>query len=264
MKTINIAFAYLAMLIMIPTVLATEPTFDSLIKLVESGKTNELRTILKANPKAVHIRNEKNFPLIHRASMTDKPETVAVLLDAGAKLNSRDSNFGRTPLHIAASWSTLDMVQLFWERGADPATTTQQGKTPLDFAMSNFYQDKKIEREKIVAFLKGKGSKMSAGEKRIQAVIKEAEDDLASRPDKGPKPKQSDWDASVEIVKEYVKTKTKDPSPKFDEWSKVAPLGDKWVVRAKFKFKNATGTTRQDNRWFYIRDGKVIGTKQAQ
>jgi hypothetical protein len=264
MRITNLAFVHAALLLFVPAVLSDTPTFDSLVKLVESGETNELRSVLKAYPNAVHIRNENRFPLIHRAAMTDQHQAIAVLLDAGAKVNSRDTNFGRTPLHIAAGWSTLAMVQLLWSRGADPKATTEKGATVLDFAMDNFYKDGDVERDKILAFLRGRGSKMSEGEKRRQAVIEEVERDLASRPNRGAEPKQSDWDASVDIVKQYVISKTQDPSAKFDEWSKVTALGDKWAVRAKFQYKNAAGVLRQDNRWFYIRDGAVIGTKPAQ
>lgn len=263
MKPIRCALPCLVACALVHTALAGAPSFDALVDLVNAGKVDDFRSTLKANPEAVHLRNQYNLPLIHRAAMTDKPDAVAVLLDAGAKLDARD-NLKRTPLHVAAGWSTVEMVELLWQRGADPNATTERGDTPLDFAMSNFYQDKKVEREKIVSFLKGRGSKMSEGEKKRQAIIREVEADLASRPDKGPEPEQSDWDSSVPVVKDFVKTKTQDPSPKFHEWSKVSPLGDKWVVRAKFEYKNALGVKRQDNRWFYIRNGKVIGSKPAQ
>ena len=260
----RIALVHAALLLCVPALLADTPSFESLVTLVEEGKANELRSVLKAYPNAVHIRNENNFPLIHRSAMTDQHQAVAVLLDAGAKVNSRDTNFGRTPLHIAAGWSTLPIVQLLWSRGADPKATTEKGATVLDFAMDNFYKDGDAERDKILAFLRGRGSKMSEGEKKRQAIIREVEADLASRPDKGPKPEQSEWDSSVPVVKDFVKTKTQDPSAMFHEWSKVSPLGDKWVVRAKFEYKNTLGVKRQDNRWFYIRNGNVIGTKPAQ
>jgi hypothetical protein len=242
---------------------AEEPTFDAIIKLVEAGNADELRGLIQKNPQAVHLTNPNGLPLIHRAVMTDKAETVSILLEAGAKLDSVDG-LRRTPLHVAAGWSTLAMVELLWKNGANPKATTERGDTPLDFENDNFYQDKKIEREKIKAFLTGKGAVMSEVEKERQKVIKEVEDSISSRPDKGPEPKQSALDGSVDVIKEYVKNLTKDPSPKFMEWSKVSSLGDKWAVRAKFTYKNSAGVSRQDNRWFYIVGGKVVSTKPAQ
>jgi len=242
---------------------AEPPSFDSIIKLVEAGNADELRDILQKNPQAVNLSNPNGLPLIHRAVMTDKTETVSVLIKAGAKLDSVEG-LRRTPLHVAAGWSTLSMVELLWKNGADPKATTERGNTPLDFANDNFYQDKKIEREKIKGFLTGKGAVMSEGEKERQQVIKEVEDSIASRPDKGPEPKQSALNGSVDLIKDYVIDLTKDPSPKFEEWSKVSSLGDKWAVRAKFTYKNSAGVSRQDNRWFYIVGGKVVSTKPAQ
>ena len=249
------------MLSVVPTLLAGTPTFDSLVTMIENGKAEELQAAFKANPDSVHIRNENNFPLIHRASMTDKHQAVAVLLEAGAKVDSHDTNFGRTPLHIAAAWSTLDMVQLLWSHGADPHSTTTRGRSVLDFAGGNFYQDKDTERDKILAFLRGRGSKMSEGAKKRQAVVREVERDSSSRPDRGEDPKENDW--AVDIVKEYIKSKTEDPSVKFHEWSQLTAIGDKWAVRVKFQYEKYLGVTRQDDRWFYIRGGKVIETKAA-
>ena len=263
MKLIYIILFCFAILLIIPATLAAAPSFDSLVELIEAESTEELRSVITSYPEAVHMRNQYNLPLIHRAAMTDKSDAVKVLLDAGAKLDTRD-NTQRTPLHVAAGWSTIEMVQLLWSHGSDPNAITKSGGTPLDFAMDNFYQDNDVQRDKIVEFLKGEGAKMSEGGMNRQELIKEFEEEMASRPDKGSKPRQSEWDGSVAIVKEYVSRVTGDSSVKFHEWSKVTALGDKWAVRAMFEFKSIYGTTLYNNQWFYIRDGKVIGTKPAQ
>ncbi len=242
---------------------AEEASFDAVINLVATGNVDKLRRVIEKNPEAVHLLNPNGLPLIHRAVMTDKTETVSILIDAGAKLDSVDG-LRRTPLHVAAGWSTLAMVELLWKKGANPKATTERGDTPLDFANDNFYQDKKVEREKIKAFLTGKGAVMSEGEEERQQVIKEVEDSIASRPDKGPEPRQSEFDGSVDLITIYVREVTNDPSPKFEEWSKVSSLGDKWAVRARFTYKNSAGASQQANRWFYVVDGKVVSTKPAQ
>jgi hypothetical protein len=263
MKKIQHLLIVIVSFALVPVTFAGDTTFDNIVKLIEAGKLVELGSALEANPEAVNQNNEDDLPLIHHAAMTDNPEVVGVLLNAGANLNMKDS-MGRTPLHLAAGWSTVEMVELMWSRGADPSAKTKNGDTPLDFATDNFYEDKKVERAKIVSFLKGRGAAMSEGGKVRQTAIKDYDEELAARPDKGPEPEQSEWDSSVPIVKDFVKATTKDPSPKFREWSKVSPLGDRWLVRAKFDYKNEYGVTRQMNLLFYIRDGKVIGTKQAQ
>ena len=243
--------------------LAEQPSFDSIIKLVESGNSEELRSLIQSHPRAIHISNSKGLPLIHRAVMTDKVEMVLILIEAGAKLDAIDE-LHRTPLHVAAGWSTFEMVEILLNKGANAKSKTKTGDTPLDFANNNFYQDKKVEMEKIKAFLNSKGIHMSEGDNERQKLITEVEENIASRPDKGPKPKQSVLDGSVGLVKVYVREMTKDPSPSFEEWSKVSSLGDKWAVRVKFTYKNHIGVPRQDNRWFYIVGETVVATKSAQ
>ena len=81
----------------------------------------------------------------------------------------------------------------------------------------------------------------------------------------GEEPEQSELDASVKIVKEYVKSNAYDASSiKFLEWSKVSPSGEYWIVRAKYKGSNAYGGIVTENMWFYIQNSKVVKTKSIQ
>jgi hypothetical protein len=78
----------------------------------------------------------------------------------------------------------------------------------------------------------------------------------------GEKPSQSSLDGSVSIVVDHVKATAHDPgSIDFNEWSKVSSYGDSYVVRAKYKGKNAFGNTVTENAWFYIQNGKVVDVK---
>lgn len=78
----------------------------------------------------------------------------------------------------------------------------------------------------------------------------------------GKEPEQSELDGSVKIVKDYIKNNANDASSiKFLEWSKVSPMGDFWVVRAKFKGSNALGGIVTTNKWFYIQNNEVVKTK---
>lgn len=81
----------------------------------------------------------------------------------------------------------------------------------------------------------------------------------------GTKPEQSEFDGSVKIVKDYIKSKAKDASSiDFLEWSKVSQLGDKWIVRCKYKGTNSFGAVVTENYWFYIQDNKVVDSKSLQ
>ena len=81
----------------------------------------------------------------------------------------------------------------------------------------------------------------------------------------GTKPEQSDLDASVKVVVDYVKANAKDASSiDFLEWSKVSAMGQNWVVRCKYKGTNSFGANVNENVWFYIQDNKVVDTKSIQ
>jgi hypothetical protein len=81
----------------------------------------------------------------------------------------------------------------------------------------------------------------------------------------GPKPEQSELDASVKIVEDYIKEKAKDASSvEFLEWSKVTTFGKNWIVRCKYKGTNSFGAVVTENVWFYIQDSKVVDTKTIE
>jgi len=235
-------------------------SYDEVMTVIKDNNVQELKSILEQTPEVLELKNEYEFPIVIAAAMTDSVEAYAALIEAGADLGIKD-NHGRTPLHVAAGWSTLEMVRLIWKHGGDPHAKANKGQTPLDFAMNNFYQDSKVQRGKIVAFLKGEGAQMSERQKKIQQAISEFQSQPTVKRQAGPKPKQRELDAQVPVVADYIREKLRGRKVRFSAWSKVSSIGDKWVVRVEFKYSNDYGGWTQDNRWFYIRDEKVIGSK---
>lgn len=71
---------------------------------------------------------------------------AALLIKAGANVNARGYE-DVTPLHDAALDGQLKLVKLLVERGADPTSKNQKGKTPCDIAAPSVY-----------TYLKGKSS----------------------------------------------------------------------------------------------------------
>jgi len=78
----------------------------------------------------------------------------------------------------------------------------------------------------------------------------------------GPKPKQSEWDGSVDIVERYIKGTAKDAgSIEFIEWSQLSDVGDSWTIRCKYSGTNSYGARVTENKWYFIKDGEIIRTK---
>ncbi|MGF1448161.1 MAG: ankyrin repeat domain-containing protein [Opitutales bacterium] len=76
------------------------------------------------------------------------PEGLPVaraLVEAGADMNLVCEH-GWTPLHIAAAWGHLEVVQYLVERGADPTPPDINGQTPQQLAQAQ-------GREEVAAWL---------------------------------------------------------------------------------------------------------------
>ena len=68
------------------------------------------------------------------ASANGHLEVVKYLLENGADINAKDSNWGYTVLIYAAEYVNLETVQFLIENGADFNIKNNEGKTALDLA----------------------------------------------------------------------------------------------------------------------------------
>lgn len=69
-----------------------------------------LRDVLSRFPDSVHLRDADGATPLHHAAELGDRDCVALLLDAGADINARDSRFGATP----AGWA----IEYLRARGA--------------------------------------------------------------------------------------------------------------------------------------------------
>lgn len=131
------------------------------------------------------------------------------------------------------------------------------------FTTNNISEDyTNVNEECLMEYLKSGKKNFNS----LESYCKDAKYDFNNRDKKqsaiGNKPEQSELDASVKIVEDYIKQNAKDASSvEFLEWSKVSQFGESWIVRCKYKGTNSLGAVVTENVWFYIQNSKVIDTK---
>ncbi len=104
-----------------------------IIKAVKSGDLTRVKVLLQADAQLVHARDKDGSTPLHCATWKGHLKIAALLLDAGADVNSQNHNdhWGTTPLHAAAHANQAAIAQLLLERGAALNAPDLQGKTPL-------------------------------------------------------------------------------------------------------------------------------------
>ena len=74
---------------------------------------------------------------LHVATSSATPESIQVLLEAGADVMARNM-FGITPLHRAAWFGKKSgVIESLLEAGADPKAINDGGETPWDLVQDN-------------------------------------------------------------------------------------------------------------------------------
>lgn len=133
-----------------------------------TGQSERLRDLIAADPSLVNSHAPDGFTPLGLAVFFGRPETVSVLLEAGADVNlaSRESmkvtplasasaagqlEIARaliahganvnarasgdfTALHESAASGRIEFAKLLLDNGADVNAQTSEGKTPLDYA----------------------------------------------------------------------------------------------------------------------------------
>lgn len=126
-----------------------DPVAKELAQVIRAGQVDQLRSLLAARPELASARllGGDDADAIARTPLhvaTDwpgyfphAPETVAILLDAGADIDA-DTGGARpeTALHWAASSDDVDVAVVLVDRGADVEKPGGSIGTPLDNAVA--------------------------------------------------------------------------------------------------------------------------------
>jgi ankyrin repeat protein len=85
---------------------------------------------------SVSARSRFGIAPVHFASeISENPDVITVLLEAGADINTRD---GVTPLHWAAEYNeNPEVITVLLDNGSDGTAVDKDGKTPFDLAKEN-------------------------------------------------------------------------------------------------------------------------------
>jgi ankyrin repeat protein len=114
-----------------------------LSQAVTYGYPDVTRALIAAGASAA-VSESSGINLVHWAAMTNHPEVIPVLAQAGASVNATDE-FNYTPLMYAATidFGDAEVVKALLKAGADPKIRNDQGRTALEQA--RFYKHSLIE-----------------------------------------------------------------------------------------------------------------------
>jgi ankyrin repeat protein len=97
-----------------------------------TGRTARVEELIKKDRSQVNAFAVDGFYPLGLAVFFKHPETVKVLLDAGADVNAQARNAMKVrPIHAAAAAAQIDVTRALLERGADVNAKQEEGYTPL-------------------------------------------------------------------------------------------------------------------------------------
>ena len=106
----------------------------SLESAILAGEIKEVRRSLESGTDPNQpISDERGGYPLHFA-VNSSIEMMQLLIEHGADVNAKDQN-GKTPLHITAVIPSIEKMQILIEHGADVNAVDANDKTPLNYAL---------------------------------------------------------------------------------------------------------------------------------
>lgn len=104
------------------------------IECIENGDVDQLQVLLKKD-RTLATRKENGDTMLHKAVQNRNIAIISLLLDYGAQHNPNRS--GQTPLHLAATYGLVEIMQALLERGATIDEVDDNGESPLYIAVKH-------------------------------------------------------------------------------------------------------------------------------
>ena len=103
-----------------------------------AGQVDAAMAEIDRDPSLLEARSPDGWTPLHLAAYFGHPALTNALLDRGADVNARSTNYMKnTPLHAAAAGRQLETMRVLLARGADANARQQGGSTALHSAAQN-------------------------------------------------------------------------------------------------------------------------------
>jgi len=157
--------------------LAQHPKLD-LFETAAVGTRKDLDAMLKADPEAIRKRTDFGWTPLHMAAYAGNAENVELLISRGAEIESRaKSKFRNTPLQTALLTGEYATAKILLDHGADALVRQAHGFTPLHEAAL-------LGRQDLVQLLLDHGaeinSRSDSGKTPLAEAIRGKHDELAA------------------------------------------------------------------------------------
>jgi len=107
--------------------------FTPLMAAAQWRQLNVLKFLLENGARLVPVAKTNGRTALMHACLSGSPQCVELLLEAGARVNVRDS-YGMTALMMAATTGGTEMVRPLLQAGAEIDARDDQGFTAVDWA----------------------------------------------------------------------------------------------------------------------------------
>ena len=142
-----------------------------------SGDLAKVKELLAKDPALLTAGNDLGRTPLHLAAHRGHVKLAAWLIQQGADVNGRDSNYQLAPLHLAAWGGNLETVRLLLKNGADLQVREKDNENALYYAaLSN-----NLQLAKFLVFkgLKIKDAESSAGNTPLSIALQEGNPAIA-------------------------------------------------------------------------------------